>query len=158
MVVVKVEQCEVLLEARLLDMVLRGTDDSTAQHITPTVLSGGPVPIGAGGAVPVDGGGAVPVGGGGAVLVGGGGAVLVGGGEHVTVTLILTSLHCTQPVCTYIHTYCMLCLCIHHTCTYIRTYVRRLTHALDVCSSPVCAHYLVGLGQELVVSACSRAE
>ena len=43
-VVVKVEQCEVLLEARLLDMVLHGTDDSTAQHITPTVLSGGPVP------------------------------------------------------------------------------------------------------------------
>lgn len=64
MVVVKVEECQVLLEARLLDMVLHGTDDSTPQHITPTVLSGGAVPVGGSGAVPVGGGGAVPVGGG----------------------------------------------------------------------------------------------
>ena len=59
--------------------------------------------------------GTVPVGGGGAVPVGGGGAVLVGGGEHVTVTLIFTSLHCTQPV---IHTYvCCIYAYTTHVCT-----------------------------------------
>ena len=31
-------------------------------------------------------------------------------------------------------------------------------HAQEEWRSPVCAHYLVGLSQELIVSACSRAE
>ena len=75
------------------------------------------MPVGVCGTVPVGGGGAVLVGGGGAVPVGGGGAVPVGGGEHVTVTLILTSLHCTRPV---IHTY--VC-CIYAYTTHVRMYV-----------------------------------